>query len=322
MTNKESIRPLTVHLCIGDTTLAGRVGEAVKPHAAVQICPQPELAVGAPSDDALVIADSNALLKAEQVLQSVRVIALSTGSVNDDLELLARHPWVSQLVTPDVLEGSYIARILNGIPRVDPQLPVDTTAFLGAPHLNVRRVLFYRSSDIDKRLDRVGQFAESMGGGRSVIDRLYEIGHELLANAFWDAPYEAGFTGAPSARESEVKLPPDRPVELMYGALDKELFLRVRDCYGALSRSRLYEVLLRCARNAASVPLDESRGGAGLGLWRVFRNSSRVIISVVPAASTEFLVSVPLLRSAKASVRAWHLLFPPAVYRAEASMSR
>jgi hypothetical protein len=301
---------IKAHVMIADPALAERIATACKAHAEVSVRPPGAL----PNDGGVIIADGRALEAAGRVDES-RLLVVGSGNINDDVELLGRHSKLSQLVTPDLFEGPHAGRLLRGIPRLNPSLPpIDTMAFLGAGHLHVRRVLFYRSSDIDKRLDRVAQFAELAGAGRSVIDRLYEMGHELLANAFWDAPYEAGQVAQPTAREVEVRLDPDRPVELIYGVLDKELFLRVRDCYGALQRHRLVEVLLRCARGSSAVPLDESRGGAGLGLWRVFRNSTRVVISVVPGTSTEMLVTVPLLRNARAGLRAWHLVFAPPLY--------
>ena len=66
----------------------------------------------------------------------------------------------------------------------------------------------------------------------------------------------------------------------------------------------------RCARTDMQVEVDESMGGAGLGLWRLFTVSTFVAISVVPNHHTEFLVGIAK-RGAPGSARpyAFHLFF-------------
>ncbi len=204
----------------------------------------------------------------------------------------------------------------TALARQRPSVEADTFAFLGTGRIRARRVLFYRSSDIEQRLARLEALAESAGARPRAIEHLHDIGSELLANAYWAAPFEAKLLSAPPPRQQEIHLPPDLPCELVYGALEDELFVRVRDCFGALTRARLLEVLLRCARSTSAVPLDESRGGAGLGIWRIFRQSSRVIVSVSPGASTEVLVTVPLSGLPQKSAREWHLLFAPSPFSA------
>jgi len=51
-------------------------------------------------------------------------------------------------------------------------------------------------------------------------------------------------------------------------------------------------VLTRCARTDMRVEVDETMGGAGLGLWRIFSAASFVAISVIDHRHTEFLVGI------------------------------
>jgi hypothetical protein len=57
------------------------------------------------------------------------------------------------------------------------------------------------------------------------------------------------------------------------------------------------------------VEVDETMGGAGLGLWRIFSTASFVAISVVNDRYTEFLVGIGKRAIAGARPYAFHLFF-------------
>jgi hypothetical protein len=298
-------------VCTSDPAVASQITSAIASMVTVQTCASGELdkrLVGVP----LVFADSKTLENAGPPPSASRVVCVDGGTVAEQVELLSRHAWLCQVVSPKVFLGDGVRRLLYGVSRQYPGSEVDSLAFVGGSRVHAHRVLFYRSSDINKRLERLEQFAATVGARSRTVDQLNDIGHELLSNAFYDAPYEAGLLKNPPARQQEVQLPPDQPCELVYGALDDEMFVRVRDCFGALTRARLVEVLARCARGSNAVTLDESRGGAGLGMWRIFQKASRIVISVSPNTSTEMLVTVPKNGVAATAPRAWHFLFAPA----------
>jgi hypothetical protein len=305
---------------IADDKLAEKVASCVSAFFPVESCAPEEIA--RQRGVALVFADEGTLDGLRPSRRGPPVVGVCQGPIADNVEYLGRLPWLSQIVTPKVLTTKGVRRLLYGILRQRPGIEVDSLAFLGGSNMHAQRVLFYRSSDMLKQLDRLEKFAGKVGARNRTIEQLHDIGNELLSNAFYDAPYEAGLFSAPPARQQEVRLPPDSPCELVYGSVDDELFVRVRDCFGALTRARLMEVLLRCARGSTAVALDESRGGAGLGMWRIFRLSSRVVISVVPGVSSELLVTVSKSGTPAANLRAWHLLFGGAPAVAEKAVSR
>jgi hypothetical protein len=230
--------------------------------------------------------------------------------------LLARHEWLTQLVSPETFDEAAGRRALRLIKRslaARNGEDIDTLAFVGRT-VHARRAILYSSSEIDARLDRFVAFAEQLEASARSIEQLRDVGFELLHNAFYDAPYEAGMVPEPPRRSDVVELPPHLPAEIVYGATDELLFVRVRDRYGSLRRARFVEVLQRCARDASqAVALDESRGGAGLGLWRVFKSANLLVVSVDPQISTEFLVALPLTTKGRARrSRSVHLFFRPA----------
>jgi hypothetical protein len=229
--------------------------------------------------------------------------------------LLAQHEWLTQLVSPDTfdeLSGRRALRLIKRSMAAHAGENVDTLAFIGRK-VNARRALLYSSSEIDARLDRFQLFAESLDASARSIEQLRDVGFELLHNAFYDAPFEAGAVPEPPKRSEVVELPPHLPAEIVYGATDDLLFVRVRDRYGSLRRPRFVEVLQRCARDASqAVALDESRGGAGLGMWRVFKTALLLVVWVNPGISTEILVGLPLKSKDRGRrARSVHLFFQP-----------
>lgn len=151
-----------------------------------------------------------------------------------------------------------------------------------------RTALLARASRREARFERMRQYFESRGISERMSATLLDVAEELVMNALYNAPLEAGFFAQPHSRMDDVELPPDRACEISYGVEDSTVFVRVRDPFGALKRERLLEVLARC--KVQDVQLDESRGGAGLGLRRIFSAASAVSIIVVPGSFTEFTI--------------------------------
>jgi hypothetical protein len=129
-------------------------------------------------------------------------------------------------------------------------------------------------------------------------------------NALYNAPTEAGYFKAPVSRMEDVTLPLDRACEVSYGIEAGTAFVRLRDTFGALRHDRLLEVLARC--NTNEVTLDESRGGAGLGMWRVFSAATTVAITVIPGRLTDILIRMaPKQRKTARQLLAVDLFFLP-----------
>lgn len=217
---------------------------------------------------------------------------------------LTQVPVVGVLDTGDMLPGMirafarypWLSHVITSAPRED-QLELLVERLGAGPEQQMigkgsvgRVALLARSDRRAARIERMRQFFASRDVPSRAIDTLEEIADELVLNALYDAPAEAGFFRAPRQRVEDVDLPRERACEISYGVENEIAFVRVRDTFGALTRARLVEVLARC--DSASVQLDESRGGAGLGLWRVFSAASSIAINVVPGSLTDVLVAV------------------------------
>ena len=140
------------------------------------------------------------------------------------------------------------------------------------------------------------------------IATITDVAEELMTNALYDAPVEAGYFMTRVERTAEVELPPEHACEISYGIDRGNAFVRCRDPFGALKRGRLLNVLDRCSRK--NVQLDESRGGAGLGFWRVFSSAAAIAVAVIPGRLTDILVWVELKKKPLRQLQVVHLFMP------------
>jgi len=235
------------------------------------------------------------------------VIAVCDTTLHDAVGWLSTYPWLSHVLNTAMVQHpmlcDHLNNVLLGLEAEKPRL----LDWLGNDVAG-RRVLMTRASRRTERLERMCEFFDTQGVGSRTVEMLRDIAEELLTNAFYDAPVAAGIVKKAISRTNDVLLPDNDACDLVYGCRDDMALVRVRDPFGALARARLVEVLSRCARTDMQVEVDETMGGAGLGLWRIFSNASFVAISVLGQRHTEFLVGI-----AKRSVRprpfAFHLYF-------------
>lgn len=170
-----------------------------------------------------------------------------------------------------------------------------------------RVALLSSSARREARLERLRDFFEQQSLPNRMVRSLSDIAEELMTNALYDAPVEAGYYGRAVSRTIPIDLPPNHACEVSYAVDRESAFVRIRDPFGAFTRDRMFNVLERC--NAGNgVQLDESRGGAGLGLWRVFTHASMVAITVIPGRMTDIVAWVD--PGKKRHLNAVSLIFP------------
>ncbi len=220
------------------------------------------------------------------------VVAICDEPIQSAIGWLPSRPWLSHVVGSAMLRhplgrehlGNVMATLTSGThPRLLDWLGDEVVG---------RRVRLAHAAKRTERLERMTDFFSSKGVSARTIELLRDAAEELLTNAFYDAPVAAGALDKPISREQDVLLPDASACDMVYGCRDDLAIVRVRDPFGSLSRTRLIEVLTRCARTDMQVEVDESMGGAGLGLWRVFSAASFVAISVINNRHTEFLVGI------------------------------
>jgi len=221
---------------------------------------------------------------------------------------LAGRSWLEHVVSASALEhpvaGEHLRNVVRSLVDGKPPRLLDWVE----RGLAGRRVKLAQASRRAERLEKMTELYESNGVSPRTIQMLRDAAEELLTNAFYDAPVAAGVVGEPISRTRDVTLPDEHACDLAYGAREDLAMVRVRDPFGSLARPRLVEVLSRCAAKGMHVEVDESMGGAGLGLWRIFSGASLVAISVIPGRSTEILVGM-WKRAAGPRPSSFHLYF-------------
>lgn len=270
--------------------LAERV-KAVLPQRTIVVRRRAELFGACFTPGAVAFVDYDLLDTIDGANMNVPVVAIMDGvatpvALQTTIDVLIKYPWLSQIVQAPLLgmeraRDHFIGLLERFAARGRDAVGVNATG---------RTARLTSASRRHSRFDRMRQYFESQGLSERVTQSLLDVGEELVMNALYNAPLEAGFFTTARSRADDVELPADRACEISYGVEGATVFVRVRDPFGALKRDRLLDVLSRCKMQ--DVQLDESRGGAGLGLWRIFSTASALSISVVSGSFTEFTVTI------------------------------
>ncbi|MBA3817879.1 MAG: hypothetical protein H0X17_03235 [Deltaproteobacteria bacterium] len=237
---------------------------------------------------AVVFVDTDLLAPNESCLTKspcIGVLGGSPSALSTIVDLVGAFPWLSHVVSTTLLTGPLARGRLSVL--LDRVVPGRVQHMLGKAGVG-RIARLSKASGRDARFERIREFFAKHGVTPRTLTSINEVIEELVTNALYDAPLEAGYFDGAVQRTEDVVLPSDRACEISYGIEDATAFVRVCDTFGALTRARLMAVLERC--NAQAVELDESRGGAGLGIWRVFSMASTVSISVVPGRLTDIVI--------------------------------
>lgn len=235
------------------------------------------------------------------------VIGVAGGVLTSAIGWLGPYPWLSHAVSVSMLDHPFAKEHLAHVTAAMHSPRLRLLDWLG-PEVGGRRIRLSRSVKRVERLERMSGFLEAKGVSNRTIEQLRDVAEELLTNAFYDAPVSAGALEKPVSRTDDVVLPDQLACDLAYGCRDDLAIVRVKDPFGSLTRTRLLDVLARCSRTDMGVEVDESMGGAGLGMWRVFSNSSFVAISVDALKHTEIMVGVAK-RAPGPRPFAFHLFF-------------
>ncbi len=179
---------------------------------------------------------------------------------------------------PRAWETVMLARRLGGGP------PAPFSAYLDWGHqsleLDVRT-----TADRDTAVARIQELIGSLGVPKRVSEMFAELGHELIMNAMYDAPADAN--GRPkyaADRKADVVLEPAERPHVRIGTDGSRLVLQVRDPFGRLERKHVVDGL---ARGLAGGEMDQSHGGAGLGMMVCHNASSAMVFDVARGRHTE-----------------------------------
>jgi hypothetical protein len=137
----------------------------------------------------------------------------------------------------------------------------------------------------DAAVGRVQRFVERLGVPKRVGEMYAELAHELLMNAMYDAPVDAqGRHKYAHDRKSAIMREEREAPVLRLAADGVRLAIQVVDPFGRLERKHVFAGL---ARGLKGGQMDQSHGGAGLGMVVCHNSTSAMVYDVVANARTE-----------------------------------
>jgi len=141
------------------------------------------------------------------------------------------------------------------------------------------------TADRDAAVARIQEFVGNLGVPKRVAEMFAELGHELIMNAMYDAPVDAqGRPKYAGDRKAELVLDEAERPHVKLGTDGSRLVLQVRDPFGRLERRHVVDGL---ARGLAGGEMDQSHGGAGLGMMVCHNASSAMVFDVARGKHTE-----------------------------------
>jgi hypothetical protein len=133
--------------------------------------------------------------------------------------------------------------------------------------------------------------------------QLVQITEELVTNALFDAPVDESGTHLFKDLDRRQRVTLDKQtIELSLWADDGRFGVGVTDPFGSLSKDRFTNGLARGFRRGDD-QLSPTGGGAGIGLFTVYRASSHLSISITPRRSTRILAILDTPSKRFAAVR-------------------
>jgi hypothetical protein len=232
------------------------------------------------------------------------VAVAGDAELTEIVTLLGNRPWLNHVVSPQALLSDAPAP-MGVLWKLAFGRKLTGSGYFGT-EFDGRVATLRDSAKRWRRLDAILERATAAGASERVGERIREVAEEMVTNALYDAPAERHQRA--SDRSVRTVLEREEACTITYGASGKMFFVRVRDPYGALRRERLCSVLMRCAPDR-EVAMDSSSGGAGLGLWRIFKIASLVLVQVQPQVCTEFVAGIELRGPRSATNRSVHLFF-------------
>lgn len=232
------------------------------------------------------------LWTAEPLKRSLRYL-VETPRIN---HVLARRDFDS---APRAWEALMVARRLMG----EAAPPLAAYLDWGASTQDIR---VRTTADRDSAVAQVQLFVGTLQLPKRIAEMFGELAHELLMNAMYDAPVDAA--GKPkyaADRKAAIALSDNEAPTVRIGTDGTRLVFQIRDPFGRLERHHVVEGL---ARGLAG-EMDQSHGGAGLGMMVCHNATSALFFDVVDRRSTEVTAVFELdmnLRELRTSAKSLH----------------
>ncbi len=150
------------------------------------------------------------------------------------------------------------------------------------------------SADRDAVVERVGEIVDTHLNDTRLASAVSEVTYEMLMNAMYDAPVSGNGDGKyREDRKQDVVLENHEMPTFRFASDGALIALEVTDPFGGLERKQVLDSIVRglSASDSESSQdvLNTEFGGAGLGMFRMFQQSTSLICAVEPGAMTRVI---------------------------------
>lgn len=206
------------------------------------------------------------------------------GLLRQNQSILALLPIRDELIADD------IERTIKYIERLSPEKP---SLVLSNHNEGFENFSFQiaKSEDRWRLIEQLGDYARSKPVFETFPDMAKTIASELLTNAFYNAPQDENGRAIQPNRADQVAFVPPRHVDFSFGDDGTHLWIRVGDPFGTFSRDKLLDHLMSCA-SKDQLAVREGVGGAGIGLFMVFRWATQLLFVFEPGHETFVMVKL------------------------------
>ncbi len=213
------------------------------------------------------------------------------------IELMAREPTLDHVIArrDDLLDTQEIIACIAKLRRgevfgLERYLPWG---------VEIHRLEVGDSRDKAQYVREVSALANRLGCPERMVELVETVVDELSTNAIFNAPRDA--RGEPRFahlnRREAVTLEPAERGRLDFAYDGRHFVIAQQDPFGALCRQTVLTYLERCL--VQTPDRQPGAGGAGMGLFRVYRALSKLVFNVCPGVRTEIIGFIDLEQSFK-----------------------
>ena len=142
----------------------------------------------------------------------------------------------------------------------------------------------------EEQITEITDYIKQLGVRKRFINAAAEVLDEFLMNAMYDAPVDQNGKSKYhfNKRTEQLILEENEAPSVSYLCDGETLGVAVSDPFGAITRDKIVNYLAKCFRKDKN-QIDKKKGGAGLGLYKIFNAVNCMVVNLEPGKRTEFI---------------------------------
>ncbi len=227
---------------------------------------------------------------ARQANPSLKTIFVTANSPIDVIEERVGRLYPDNVMTSTTI--LYTSELVQTIVKMFADQPFGFGFYLDAS-ADVHTIRIDDSKKKGEYIETIIRYAIEQNVRSRIIGSITEVLDEMIMNVIYDAPTDGRgrHIYAHRSRTEHVVLTPKQAATLSYVHHDGLFGLSMADPFGSLTRDKVVYYLRKCY-GRGSDQIDTKKGGAGLGIFKIFDNVNQLVINISPGRRTEFLVFI------------------------------